>query len=70
MASKRKVRRKIADARPQKKVSALYKRTRADVAKLLGRHRAGTITHAELESGLKEVKKRMDRMFFWFFFGP
>jgi hypothetical protein len=43
-------------------VLKLSRKAKSEVAKLLKRNQAGTITRVRLDSGLKEVKKRLKVM--------
>jgi hypothetical protein len=45
-----------------KRLRKLSRRARAEVASLLQRNRAGTITSVELNTGLKEVKRQLKQM--------
>jgi hypothetical protein len=68
MAPRRNVRRRRSDKRRLKKakgVRALSKSAKADVAKLLRGHQAGTVTYVQLETGLKELRRQLDEM--WIF---
>jgi hypothetical protein len=63
MASKRTVKRRESDQSPElKRLRKLSRRARAEVASLLQRNRAGTITSVELNTGLKEVKRQLKQM--------
>ena len=63
MASKRTVTSTGSDKRRDAKaVLKLSRRADAEVAKLLKRNEAGTITRVELNTGLKEVEHRLNRM--------
>jgi hypothetical protein len=63
MASKRTVARSGSDKRREAEtVLKLSKRAKAEVAKLLKRNQAGTITRAQLETGLEEVEEQLKRM--------
>jgi hypothetical protein len=63
MASKRTVTSTGSDKRRDAKaVLKLSRRADAEVAKLLKRNEAGTITRVELNTGLKEVEHRLYRM--------
>lgn len=63
MASKKTVARSGSDKRRDAEiVLELSKRAKAEVAKLLKRNQAGTITRAQLETGLEEVEERLKRM--------
>jgi hypothetical protein len=63
MASKRTVTSTGSDKRRDAKaVLKLSRRADAEVAKLLKRNKAGTITRVELNTGLKEVEHRLYRM--------
>jgi len=64
MASKRTAARRGSDKhREAEAVLKLSVRAKAEVAKLLRRNQAGTITRAQLETGLEEVEERLKRMF-------
>lgn len=63
MRSKRTVRSYRSDKRREAKtVLVLSHRAKAEVAKLLRRDQAGTITRKQLKTGLKEVEERLKRM--------
>jgi len=63
MASKRTVARSGSDKhREAEIVLQLSKRAKVEVAKLLKGNQAGTITRAQLETGLEEVEERLKRM--------
>lgn len=61
MQSKRTVTRKGSDEL-RDTVRELSRTARAELKKLLKRNQAGTITRVELDTGLKEVKKRLKRL--------
>ena len=64
MASKRTVARRGPDKRRKAEtVRKLSLRAKAEVAKLLKRNQAGTITRAKLETGLEEVEEQLKRIF-------
>jgi hypothetical protein len=66
MASKRTVPRKRSGKRGSlKTVRKLTRSARTDLARLLQRNQAGTITRVELDTGLKEVKRRLERLMFF-----
>jgi hypothetical protein len=63
MVSNKTATRKTSDKRRRAKATLkLSKKARAEVAKLLKHHGAGTITQVELETGLEEVKERLNRI--------
>jgi hypothetical protein len=63
MASKRTVAGKGPDKRREAEtVFKLSQRAKAEVAKLLKRNQDGTITRAQLETGLYEVEEQLKRM--------
>jgi hypothetical protein len=63
MASKRTVTRtRPVDVRSLKTVRELTRRARAELAKLLGQHRRGTITRVKLDTGLKEVQTQLEKI--------
>ncbi len=63
MASKRTVVGRGSDKRRKAEtVLKLSKRAKGEVAKLLKRNQAGTITRVQLETGLEEVEERLKRM--------
>ena len=63
MASKRTVAKRGSDKRREAEtVLKLSERAKAEVAKLLKRNQAGTITRVQLETGLEEVEERLKRM--------
>jgi hypothetical protein len=65
MASKRTVKRSGSDKRREAEtVFKLSQRAKAEVAKLLKRNQAGTITRVQLKTGLKEVEQQLKRMLF------
>jgi hypothetical protein len=70
MASKKSGRKntRVKTGRPPE-VLELSKKARKEVARLLRRSRAGTITNARLQTGLKEVKAQLGKMasFIWDF---
>jgi hypothetical protein len=43
----------------------LSRQTRAELKKLAGRQKAGTITGNELQTGLKEVNRSMKKLSIW-----
>lgn len=63
MASKR-IRKKKSPGKQQKAKAALElsASARAEIARLLKDDQAGTITRAELETGLEEVDERLKRI--------
>ena len=63
MESKRTVARRGSDEREKAEtVLKLSRKAKAEVAKLLKRNRAGTITRVRLDTGLEEVKERLKLM--------
>jgi hypothetical protein len=63
MASKKTVARSKYNERPKAAaVLKLSKRAKAEVAKLLARNQAGTITRKHLQAGLEEVEIRLKKM--------
>jgi hypothetical protein len=52
----------LDERRDAKSVLKLSRRAQAEVAKLLKRNQSGTITRAELETGLEEVEERLKVM--------
>ena len=63
MASKRTVARRGPDkGREAETVFKLSQRAQTEVAKLLKRNQSGTITQAQMETGLEEVEERLKRM--------
>jgi hypothetical protein len=63
MASKRTVARSGSYKRREAEtVLKLSARAKAEVAKLLKRNQDGTITRAQLETGLEEVEEQLKRM--------
>lgn len=63
MASKKTVAKSgLGRRRQAQNVLALSRRAKAEVAKLLSRNQAGTITRAQLDTGLEEVEARLKRM--------
>jgi len=63
MASKRIVARRGSEKDLKAEtVLKLSRKAKAEVAKLLVRNEAGTITRVRLDAGLKEVKKRLKVM--------
>jgi hypothetical protein len=63
MASKRVTTRKAPDKRLKaKELRELAKKARGEVAKLIKRDLAGTITGPELQTGLKELEQNLKRM--------
>jgi hypothetical protein len=63
MATKR----TVARSGPENRLKAetvlkLSRKAKSEVAKLLKRNQAGTITRVRLDTGLKEVKKRLKVM--------
>jgi hypothetical protein len=63
MASKKTVARSESVERVKAEtVLELSRKAKSEVAKLLKRNRAGTITRVRLDTGLKEVKKRLKVM--------
>lgn len=65
MAAKRTTTRKRASKRRKLTKTQLikrYERARAEVAKLLKRHRGGTLTRVKLKAGLEEIKDHLRLM--------
>ena len=63
MASKKVTTRKASDKRLKaKELRELAKKARGEVAKLIKRDLAGTITGPELQTGLKELEQNLKRM--------
>jgi len=63
MASKRTVGRSESDRRQEAEaVLELSRRAKAEVAKLLKRNKAGTVTQAQLKIGLEEVDEGLKQM--------
>jgi hypothetical protein len=63
MASKRVTTRKASGSRLKaKELRELAKKARGEVAKLLKRELAGTITAPELQTGLKELEQNLKRI--------
>ena len=63
MASKKTVAKSGSDKHQDAKtVLQLSKRAKAEVAKLLKRNQAGTVTRAELETGLEELEEQLEQM--------
>jgi hypothetical protein len=63
MASKRTgTRTRPVNVRSLKTVRELTRRARVEVAKLLGRNQRGTITQAKLETGLKELHTKLEKI--------
>jgi hypothetical protein len=50
------------DAQSLKTVRELTRRARVELAKLLRRNRGGTITRAELETGLEELQTQLEKI--------
>ena len=66
MASKRTVTRRGSNKRREAEtVLKLSRKAKAEVAKLLTRNRAGNITRAKLQTGLKEVEQKLKKMTFF-----
>jgi hypothetical protein len=66
MASKRTVTRRGSNKRREAEaVLKLSRKAKAEVAKLLTRNRAGTITRVKLDAGLKEVEEKLKGMTFF-----
>jgi hypothetical protein len=66
MASKKTVKSKGLDQRLEAKaVLKLSRRARAEIATLLKRNQAGTITRGELETLLEEVEDQLKMMIFY-----
>ncbi len=66
MASKRTVTRRGSNKRREAEtVLKLSRKAKAEVAKLLTRNQAGTITRVKLDTGLKEVEQKLKRMTFF-----
>jgi hypothetical protein len=63
MASKKTVAKSGSDKRRDAKtVLELSKKAKAEVAKLLKRNQAGTVTREELETGLEELEEQLEQM--------
>jgi hypothetical protein len=63
MASKKTVARGGSDKRRDAEiVLELSKKAKAEVAKLLKRNQAGSVTREELETGLEEVEEQLEQM--------
>jgi hypothetical protein len=64
MTSKRTGTRKRSSKRVKARAAfrVFGRRAQAEVARLLRRNRAGTITQRELQTGLREIKEDMRRM--------
>jgi hypothetical protein len=63
MASKRtSTRTRPVNAGSLKTVRELTRRARVELAKLLRRNRGGTITRAELETGLEELQTQLEKI--------
>jgi hypothetical protein len=63
MASKRTVGTRGSEKRREAEtVLKVSRRAKAEVAKLLKRNQDGTITRAQLETGLEEVEEQLKRM--------
>jgi hypothetical protein len=63
MALKKTVRTRGSEKRPEaESVLKLSKRAKVEVAKLLKRNEAGTITRAQLDTGLEELEERLKQM--------
>lgn len=63
MASKRTTARRVpGQDRELERLRKLSLRAQAEVAKLLGRSRTGTITTVQLQTGLTEVQERLKLM--------
>ncbi len=63
MASKRTVGRRGSEKRQEaESVLKLSRRAKAEVAKLLKRNEAGTITRAQLDTGLEELEEQLKQM--------
>jgi hypothetical protein len=63
MASKRTVGTRGSEKhREAEAVLKLSQRAKAEVAKLLKRDQAGTITRAKLDTGLEEIEERLKQM--------
>jgi hypothetical protein len=63
MASKRTVTRRGSDKRREAKTALkLSRRAKAEVATLLKRNQAGTITRVQLKTGLQEVDQGLKRL--------
>jgi hypothetical protein len=59
MASKKKVMRKSAEHRALQTVRRLTARAQSELAELIDRRKDGTIKRAELDVGLKKLKKQL-----------
>jgi hypothetical protein len=63
MRTKRSVTRRGSDERGEVKiVRELARRAQTELAKLLKRNQAGTITRVELDTGLEELEERLKQM--------
>ena len=60
MASKRTGKRRASVV--EREWREVLRRAQAEVAELLKRNKAGTITQVQLQSGLKEVRERLKQM--------
>jgi hypothetical protein len=63
MASKRTgTRARPVNAQSLQTVRKLTRRARVELVKLLGQNRRGTITQAKLETGLKKLQTRLEKI--------
>lgn len=60
MAPKRTAKRRVSVV--EREWREVMRRAQAEVAELLKRNKAGTITQVQLQSGLKEVRERLKQM--------
>ena len=67
MASKRSTTKRGPDGRTKSELKRLSREAKAEVTRLLQRSRAGTITRAELNTGLREVRGDLARMWVFIF---
>jgi len=69
MASKRSTTKRESDDRGTTKsdLKQLSREAKAEVTRLLQRSRAGTITRAELDTGLREVQAQLKQMWVFIF---
>ncbi len=62
MASKRTVTRTVNQRRALKTVRRLTRRAQTELQALLRSHRTGTITRRKLDTGLKELRRRLQKI--------
>jgi hypothetical protein len=67
MASKKKVVRKSAEGQALKTVRKLTLRAQRELGELIEEHKAGTLKRAKLDTGLKKLRLRLDRIFIYEF---